>query len=48
MVLPSGVLWAGPVSDIEGYGNASRNYIRALQLTGIDLQIKNLEKMIFA
>lgn len=39
MVLPSGILWAGPVRDIGGYGNASRNYIRALQHTGLPLNV---------
>ncbi|MCH6269171.1 MULTISPECIES: glycosyltransferase [Neobacillus] len=37
MTQPTGVLWVGPLGDIGGYGNVSRNYLRALQ--HIDLPI---------
>ncbi|MCM3693950.1 glycosyltransferase [Neobacillus niacini] len=37
MTQPSGILWIGPIGDMGGYGNVSRNYLRALK--HIDLPV---------
>lgn len=42
MIIPSGILWAGPVSDIGGYGNVSRNFIRTLHHIGLPLQVVDI------
>ncbi|EIJ81350.1 family 2 glycosyl transferase [Bacillus methanolicus PB1] len=42
MVQPSGILWVGPVGDIGGYGNASRNLLRALQHIELPLYVLNI------
>ncbi|WP_313802435.1 glycosyltransferase [Cytobacillus sp.] len=39
MIEPSSISWLGPVGDIGGYGNVSRNYLRALNLIGLPIQI---------
>ncbi|TVX84309.1 glycosyltransferase [Peribacillus simplex] len=36
---PSGITWVGPVGDIGGYGNVSRNYLRALKYIGLPVLI---------
>lgn len=41
MMEPSGITWIGPVGDIGGYGNVSRNYLRALKHIGLPVQIIN-------
>ncbi|WP_339167979.1 glycosyltransferase [Brevibacillus sp. FSL L8-0520] len=35
----TGVYWIGPVYDMGGYGNVSRNYLRALETIGIPVYI---------
>lgn len=35
----TGVYWMGPVFDMGGYGNVSRNYLRAIETTGIPVYI---------
>ncbi|PYI52117.1 glycosyltransferase family 4 protein [Paenibacillus flagellatus] len=35
----TGVYWMGPVYDMGGYGNVSRNYLRALESAGIPVCI---------
>ncbi|MFF2290450.1 glycosyltransferase [Peribacillus butanolivorans] len=42
MAQPSGILWAGPIGDMGGYGNVSRNYLRALQHVGLPLHVANI------
>jgi len=42
---PTGVIWAGPVYDIGGYGNVSRNYIKGIIRMGIALRILNLGRV---
>lgn len=42
---PSGVIWAGPVYNIGGYGNVSRNYIKSFLKTGIPLRIINMDNI---
>lgn len=42
---PSGVIWAGPVYNIGGYGNVSRNYIKSFLKTGIPLRIINMDNV---
>lgn len=39
MIEPSGITWVGPVGDIGGYGNVSRNYLRALKYIGLPVLI---------
>ncbi|ASS97575.1 hypothetical protein BS1321_24545 [Peribacillus simplex NBRC 15720 = DSM 1321] len=36
---PSGITWVGPIGDIGGYGNVSRNYLRALKYIGLPVLI---------
>lgn len=42
---PTGVIWAGPVYNIGGYGNVSRNYIKGLVKIGVPLRIFNLDRV---
>lgn len=41
MVRATGILWIGPVGDIGGYGNVSRNYLKALSKQDIPVSIIN-------
>ncbi len=38
----SGIYWTGPIYDRSGYGNVSRNYIRALLAARIPVRVLNL------
>lgn len=38
----TGVYWMGPVHDMGGYGNVSRNYLRALESIGIPVFIQSI------
>ncbi|PLR80750.1 glycosyl transferase family 1 [Bacillus canaveralius] len=40
--LPTGVFWAGYVSDRGGYGTVSRNYLKMLEVLNIPVHIHNL------
>ncbi|MEK7533899.1 MAG: glycosyltransferase family 4 protein [Patescibacteria group bacterium] len=42
---PTGVIWAGPVYNIGGYGNVSRNYIKGLVRIGVSVRIFNLDRV---
>lgn len=39
---PTGIIWAAPVTDIGGYGTATRNYLRSASLLGLPISIYNL------
>lgn len=41
MTQPSGILWLGPLGDMGGYGNVTRNYLRALQHIGLPVHLVN-------
>ena len=41
MANPSGIVWAGPIGDMGGYGNVTRNYLRALQYIGLPVRVVN-------
>ncbi|MFD3448184.1 glycosyltransferase [Microbacteriaceae bacterium 4G12] len=45
MTQPSGVVWIGPIGDMGGYGNVSRNYLRALQHIGLPVYVLNSGKI---
>ncbi|WP_416829175.1 glycosyltransferase [Ectobacillus polymachus] len=45
MSKPSGIVWIGPIGDMGGYGNVSRNYLRALQHIGLPVHVVNSGKM---
>jgi glycosyltransferase involved in cell wall biosynthesis len=39
----TGVYWIGPVYDMGGYGNVSRNYLRALEAAGVPVYIDSVD-----
>lgn len=39
MSKPSGIVWVGPVRDIGGYGNVSRNFLRSIGKLNIPVHI---------
>jgi glycosyltransferase involved in cell wall biosynthesis len=41
MTQPSGIIWVGPIGDMGGYGNVTRNYLRALHHIGIPVYLIN-------
>lgn len=41
MAQPSGIVWVGPIGDIGGYGNVTRNYLRALKQIDLPIHVVN-------
>ncbi|MGG1399778.1 glycosyltransferase [Bacillus salipaludis] len=41
MTQPTGIIWAAPIADMGGYGNVTRNYLRALRHIGLPVQLVN-------
>ncbi len=39
--LPSGIVWVGPVFDVAGYANVSRNYVLGLDALDVPLRVVN-------
>jgi glycosyltransferase involved in cell wall biosynthesis len=37
----TGIVWAGPVGDMGGYGNVSRNFLRSIEKLNIPISIYN-------
>lgn len=42
---PTGIVWIGPIGDMGGYGNVTRNYLRALKYIGLPVQILSTAKL---
>lgn len=40
--IPTGIVWVGHVSDLGGYGNVSRNYLRALKKCNLPISIVDI------
>lgn len=42
MTIPSGIIWMGPVFQMGGYGNVSRNYLKCLSRLGLPIHVINI------
>jgi glycosyltransferase involved in cell wall biosynthesis len=42
MTQPSSIVWAAPIADAGGYGNVTRNYLRALRHIGLPVHLVNI------
>ncbi|MDC9523830.1 hypothetical protein PSH55_22450, partial [Pseudoalteromonas sp. Angola-31] len=45
MSQPTGFIWVGPVTDIGGYGNVSRNYLKSLEKLGLPIFLYNTSEL---
>lgn len=42
MTTPTGIIWMGPVFQMGGYGNVSRNYLKCLSKLGLPIHVINI------
>lgn len=45
MTKPSGIIWIGPVFEVGGYGNVSRNFLKCLSKLGLPIHVISISNV---